>query len=62
MSDITTVTDKKGKQNTKKRRGPKGRGRWRDNIKGLDPPVGRFRNGILSLSKKDVKKISKSSK
>lgn len=53
-----TTIGKSGKQNDK--RHVKGRGRWRDNIKALDPPVGKFKNGVLSLSQKEVKKISKS--
>jgi len=58
MSGSTVTTNKKRKQ---RRNVTKGRGRWRDNIKALDPPIGRFKNGILSLSQKEVKKISRSS-
>ena len=54
------TSNKTGKQNDKRRRSIKGRGRWRDNIKALDPPVGKFKNGVLSISQKEVKKISKS--
>lgn len=49
------------KQNDRRRHSTKGKGRWKDNIKALDPPMGRFKNGILSLSQNEVKKISKSS-
>ena len=61
MNGTLSITNKKGKQNDKRRHTAKGRGRWKDNIKALDPPVGRFKNGVLSLTKKEVKKISKSS-
>ena len=61
MMGGTSTVNKKGKQNDKRRRpGAKGRGRWKDTIKALDPPVGKFKNGVLSLSQKEVKKISKS--
>lgn len=56
--NTVSATSKNGKQ---RRRAAKGKGRWKDNIKALDPPVGRFKNGVLSLSEKEVKKISKSS-
>lgn len=56
-----SVTNRKDKHGDRRRHTTKGKGRWKDNIKGLDPPMGRFKNGVLSLSQKEVKKISKSS-
>lgn len=56
-----SISNKKEKQTDRRRHATKGRGRWKDKIKGLDPPMGKFKNGVLSLSQKEVKKISKSS-
>ena len=56
-----SVTNRKDKHGDRRRHTAKGKGRWKDNIKVLDPPMGRFKNGVLSLSQKEVKKISKSS-
>jgi len=53
------TTSKKKEEDSKQRRVTKVGGRWKDSIKGLDPPVGKFKNGILSLSQKDVKRLSK---
>ena len=53
------TNSKKKKEDTKQRRVAKVGGRWKDSIKGLDPPVGKFKNGILSLSQKDVKRLHK---
>lgn len=61
MNASVITTNKKETYDDRRRHVIKGSGRWRDNIKALDPPVGRFKNGILSLSQKEVKKISKSS-
>lgn len=35
----------------------KGKGRWKDNTKDLKPAVGKFKNGVLTLNKKDLAKI-----
>lgn len=35
----------------------KGRGRWKDSIKSLEPAVGKFKNGILTLSSKDLTRV-----
>ncbi|XP_065884156.1 uncharacterized protein [Dysidea avara] len=53
------TNNKKKKEDSKQRRVAKVGGRWKDSIKGLDPPVGKFKNGVLSLSQKDIKRFSK---
>lgn len=36
---------------------PKGKGRWKDRLTSLDPPVGQFKKGILKLTEPDIKKF-----
>ena len=36
---------------------PRGKGRWKDRVTTLDPPVGRFKKGVLKLTEPDIKKF-----
>ena len=36
----------------------RGKGRWKDSTKSLDPGVGHFKNGVLKLNSKDIKKFT----
>ena len=35
----------------------RGKGRWKDKVISLDPPVGRFKKGVLKLTEPDIKKF-----
>lgn len=49
-----SVTSSKRKKDTSK---PQGKGRWKDRLSSLDPPVGRFKKGVLKVTEPDVKKF-----
>lgn len=51
------VSRKKRKRKEKAEKTVRGRGRWKDRIKSLEPAIGKFKNGILTLSSKDLAKI-----
>ena len=37
----------------------RGKGRWKDNIKSLEPSIGKFKGGVLQLSKTDIVKVKR---
>lgn len=37
----------------------RGKGRWKDSIKSLEPAVGKFKGGVLKLSKQDLTKVKR---
>lgn len=37
----------------------KGKSRWKDNITSLEPGLGKFKNGLLTLNSRDLAKINK---
>ena len=48
-----------GKKTSKKKRDRtkqpvKGRGRWKESIRSLEPAVGKFKGGVLKLSKRNL--------
>jgi hypothetical protein len=51
------ITQKKKKRRGKDGLSVKGKSRWKDQTKSLEPGIGKFKNGILTLSKRDLSKV-----